>query len=142
MAQPGSTYIVPRKVILTKENLESFQQSKTHEAIVSYITALNECVVGVKLTDDVSVSPVRKFVYAAFARHAGLNNSLGLFAGGDWDGNRVSEPCWIYLTMSRRLQTAYRPWTTRPPGSETQRFGHSTTRSPRHVLPLRSAKRL
>ena len=43
-----------------KENLEAFQQSKTHEAIVSYINALNECVVGVKLTDDVPVSSVRK----------------------------------------------------------------------------------
>ena len=58
-----SGYFAPRKVILTKENLEAFQQSKTHETIVSYITALNECVVGVKLTDDVPVSPVRKFAH-------------------------------------------------------------------------------
>ncbi|KAI0705388.1 hypothetical protein C8Q76DRAFT_630604 [Earliella scabrosa] len=55
--QESTTYFPPRKVILTKENLEAFQQSKTHETIVSYINALNECVVGVKLTDDVLVSP-------------------------------------------------------------------------------------
>ncbi len=53
-------YFPPRKVILTKENLEAFQQSETHATIVSYINTLNECVVGVKLTDDVPVSIVRK----------------------------------------------------------------------------------
>ena len=53
-------YILPRKLILSKENLEAFQASKTHETIVSYITALNERVVGVKLTDEVPTSPVRK----------------------------------------------------------------------------------
>ncbi|KAM5532997.1 hypothetical protein V8D89_013339 [Ganoderma adspersum] len=53
----GHAYIDPRKLILTKENLEAFQASKTHETIVSYITTLNECVVGVKLTDDLSLSP-------------------------------------------------------------------------------------
>ncbi|TBU45498.1 Phosphotyrosyl phosphatase activator [Dichomitus squalens] len=50
-------YILPRKLILTKENLEAFQASKTHKTIVSYITALNERVVGVKLTDDIPISP-------------------------------------------------------------------------------------
>ncbi|KAI0657502.1 Phosphotyrosyl phosphatase activator [Cubamyces menziesii] len=50
-------FLPPRKVILTKEQLEAFQQSKTHETIVSYINALNECVVGVKLTDELAVSP-------------------------------------------------------------------------------------
>lgn len=55
----GHAYIDPRKLILTKENLEAFQASKTHETIVSYIITLNECVVGVKLTDDLSLSPVR-----------------------------------------------------------------------------------
>ncbi|KAI0672286.1 hypothetical protein C8Q78DRAFT_1068847 [Trametes maxima] len=56
--RPAETgFFPPRKVILTKEQLEAFQQSKTHEAIVSYITALNECAVGVKLTDECAVSP-------------------------------------------------------------------------------------
>lgn len=60
--QPSTTsmYFSPRKVILTKENLETFQQSETHTTIVSYINTLNECVVGVKLTDDVPISTVRK----------------------------------------------------------------------------------
>ncbi|KAI9060099.1 Phosphotyrosyl phosphatase activator [Trametes sanguinea] len=53
---PQTGFLPPRKVILTKEQLEAFQQSKTHETIVSYINTLNECVVGVKLTDDVPVS--------------------------------------------------------------------------------------
>ena len=57
-------YFPPRKVILTKENLEAFQQSETHTTIVSYINTLNECVVGVKLTDDVFVSPVRESLRA------------------------------------------------------------------------------
>ena len=56
----GHAYIDPRKLILTKDNLEAFQASKTHETIVSYIITLNECVVGVKLTDDLSLSPVRE----------------------------------------------------------------------------------
>ena len=62
--QESTTYFPPRKVILTKENLEAFQQSKTHETIVAYIDSLNECVVGVKLTDDVPVSPVRESLRA------------------------------------------------------------------------------
>ena len=60
MASAENMYLAPRKIILTKENLEAFQQSKTHETIVSYITSLNESIVGVKLTDDVLVSPVRE----------------------------------------------------------------------------------
>lgn len=55
-------FFPPRKIILTKEQLEAFQQSKTHETIVGYINALNAAVVGVKLTDECPVSPVRKSV--------------------------------------------------------------------------------
>lgn len=54
-----STYISPRKVILTKEQLDLFHASKTHELIVSYVNALNESIVGVKLTDECTESPVR-----------------------------------------------------------------------------------
>ena len=70
MASAENMYPAPRKIILTKENLEAFQQSKTHETIVSYITSLNESIVGVKLTDDVLVSSVRKsaFVRCALAQ--------------------------------------------------------------------------
>ena len=68
-------YILPRKLILSKENLEAFQASKTHETIVSYITTLNERVVGVKLTDEVPLSPVRKSSHLLFYAFLGLNVS-------------------------------------------------------------------
>ena len=54
------TFIVPRKAILTKDQLEHFQNSKTHEEILAYIQTLNDAVVGVKLTDSCTTSPVRK----------------------------------------------------------------------------------
>ena len=53
-------FTVPRKAILTKEQLEHFQASQTHRDIVAYIQALNEAVVGVKLTDGCAESPVRE----------------------------------------------------------------------------------
>lgn len=53
-------YVEPRKFILTKDQLEHFQNSKTHEEILGYIQALNDAVVGVKLTDPCTTSPVRK----------------------------------------------------------------------------------
>ena len=52
------SYQTPRKVILSKEQLQAFQESKTHGDIVSYIETLNESVVGVKLTDECEVSHV------------------------------------------------------------------------------------
>ncbi|KAF7973078.1 hypothetical protein HWV62_16272 [Athelia sp. TMB] len=45
----------PRKCILSQEQLESFQSSKTYDQIVSYIDGLNEAVTGVKLNDVSSV---------------------------------------------------------------------------------------
>lgn len=41
----------PRKAVLTPSQLTSFQESTTYKSIVSYIEALNESVVDVKLTD-------------------------------------------------------------------------------------------
>ncbi|KAH9947843.1 hypothetical protein B0H21DRAFT_691162 [Amylocystis lapponica] len=52
-----SPFTTPRKVILTKEQLEAFQASPTHQQIVSYIATLNDAVVGVKLTDACAESP-------------------------------------------------------------------------------------
>ncbi|KZT04953.1 Phosphotyrosyl phosphatase activator [Laetiporus sulphureus 93-53] len=51
------SFCIPRKVILTKEHLEHFQNSQTHKDIVSYIETLNEAVVGVQLTDQCTESP-------------------------------------------------------------------------------------
>lgn len=48
-----------RKCILSQEQLTSFQSSKAHQDVVSYIETLNNAVVGVKLTDECLMSPVR-----------------------------------------------------------------------------------
>ena len=48
----------PRKSILTPEQLAYFQQSETYQDIIGFIEELNECVVGVKLTDECALSPV------------------------------------------------------------------------------------
>ncbi|KZT65205.1 Phosphotyrosyl phosphatase activator [Daedalea quercina L-15889] len=56
-ASDPPTFVTPRKVILSKEQLEHFQASDTHRDIVAYIQTLNEAVVGVKLTDACAESP-------------------------------------------------------------------------------------
>ena len=53
------TYVQPRKYILSNEQLAAFQLSKTHEAIITYIEALNDAVIGVKLTDECTESQAR-----------------------------------------------------------------------------------
>jgi len=52
------SYETLHKAILTKEQLQYFQESQTQQEIVSYIETLNVSVVGVKLTDDCSSSNV------------------------------------------------------------------------------------
>ena len=49
---------VPRKVILSKKQLEYFQESKTYQDIISYIETLNSAVIGAKLTDECTTSSV------------------------------------------------------------------------------------
>ena len=51
-------YQNPRKTILSNEQLEWFQASRAKQDILSYIGALNEAVVGVKLIDECDISPV------------------------------------------------------------------------------------
>ena len=53
---------VPRKTILSKEQLEYFQGSKTYQDIISYIETLNNAVIGAKLTDDCHNSPVSTII--------------------------------------------------------------------------------
>lgn len=48
---------IPRKCILSNEQLTVFQSSNTHNAIVSFVEVLNDSVIGVKLTDEVALSP-------------------------------------------------------------------------------------
>lgn len=50
----------PRKIVLTRDHLQTFQASKTHQDIAEYIETLNKAVVGVKLTDECPESQVRK----------------------------------------------------------------------------------
>ncbi|KAJ3827188.1 Phosphotyrosyl phosphatase activator [Lentinula raphanica] len=58
----SSSYQPPRKALLTPAQLEWFQNSETHKSIVDYIEALNESVVGVKLSDNVEESPATKAI--------------------------------------------------------------------------------
>lgn len=57
------SFQVPRKAILSKEQLEYFQKSKTHDDIVSHIETLNNAVVGSKLNDECSQSEVSIGIY-------------------------------------------------------------------------------
>jgi serine/threonine-protein phosphatase 2A activator len=53
-----------QKAILSKEQLEAFQASSTHASITSYVEVLNNSVVGVKLTDELVTSRVRRLAFA------------------------------------------------------------------------------
>ncbi|CEL54888.1 peptidylprolyl isomerase [Rhizoctonia solani AG-1 IB] len=46
-------FFVPSKAILSPEDLETWKQSPTHQAIVDYIAQLNSSIINKKLTDDV-----------------------------------------------------------------------------------------
>ena len=80
------TFQVPRKAVLSPEQLESFQTSKTHQEIISYIESLNDAVVGAKLTDECSESSVRDRVVGPITLPAD-----GLLV-------RVCKLSWVYLT--------------------------------------------
>jgi serine/threonine-protein phosphatase 2A activator len=45
-----SSYIEPTKRILSPAHLAAFQRSKTHDELLSFIDALNDSIVGEKLT--------------------------------------------------------------------------------------------
>ena len=55
-----TTFRVVEKAILTKEQLTAFQSSKTFAKVTSYIEALNNAVIGCKLTDECTQSEVRR----------------------------------------------------------------------------------
>ncbi|KAJ4490067.1 Phosphotyrosyl phosphatase activator [Lentinula aciculospora] len=50
------------KALLTPTQLEWFQSSETHQVIVDYVEALNESVVGAKLSDSVDEPPAVKSI--------------------------------------------------------------------------------
>ena len=53
-----------QKAILSKEQLQAFQASNTYASITSYVEALNNAVVGVKLTDECAASQVGRLAFA------------------------------------------------------------------------------
>jgi hypothetical protein len=55
-----TTFRTLEKAILSKEQLATFPSSNTYAKITSYIEALNNAVVGCKLTDECSQSQVRR----------------------------------------------------------------------------------
>jgi Phosphotyrosyl phosphate activator (PTPA) protein len=67
------SFQIPRRAILSPEQLAYFQTSKSHQSVISYIESLNNAVVGVKLTDECSESPVRSAAYS-FSINCDLNS--------------------------------------------------------------------
>jgi serine/threonine-protein phosphatase 2A activator len=57
-ASTSRGYHAPEKEILTKAQLEQFQQSATHSQLLAFIERLNEAVIGVKLRDPCEESDV------------------------------------------------------------------------------------
>ncbi|WWC68933.1 serine/threonine-protein phosphatase 2A activator 2 [Kwoniella pini CBS 10737] len=47
----STSYLPPRKYILSKAHLAAFQRSRTHKEVVNFIEELNDAVVGKKLTE-------------------------------------------------------------------------------------------
>ncbi|KAJ3746636.1 Phosphotyrosyl phosphatase activator [Lentinula detonsa] len=62
------SYQPPRKTLLIPAQLEWFQTSETHKLIVDYIEALNESVIGAKLSDNVEESPSVKAILSILNR--------------------------------------------------------------------------
>ncbi|SRR5216684_3736270 len=61
-----TTFRTLEKAILSKEQLAAFQSSKTYVKVTSYIEALNNAVVGRKLTDECTQSEVRRVCFGPF----------------------------------------------------------------------------
>ncbi|KAF9112710.1 Serine/threonine-protein phosphatase 2A activator 2 [Mortierella sp. AM989] len=58
--QIQGTFVVPRKEILTKEDLELFHESPTYASLFDFLDALNQSVVGVVSTADCYESEIVK----------------------------------------------------------------------------------
>lgn len=50
-ATKPSTYVVPTKHILSRAHLDAFLRSPAHDQIVGFIDALNDAIVGKKLSE-------------------------------------------------------------------------------------------
>jgi len=58
---PTGGFMVPRREILTKEDLELFHGSATYAALFEFLDALNESIVGVVSTAECYQSEVQHF---------------------------------------------------------------------------------
>nr|CAG8478672.1 11251_t:CDS:2 [Entrophospora candida] len=52
----AANFIVPKRQILTKDDLEKFKESQAYEDYISFVIRLNDSVKGLKLNDDCVVS--------------------------------------------------------------------------------------
>ncbi|CAG8676800.1 2243_t:CDS:2 [Cetraspora pellucida] len=57
MNTASSTFMIPKRQILTKDDLDKFQESQAYEEYASFIVRLNDSVKGLKLTTECIVSP-------------------------------------------------------------------------------------
>lgn len=86
-SQASTSYMVPRKRILSKEHLAAFSLSATHGDIVAFVDDLNDAVVGKKLSENVESEvgdggySILTTAYSPIGSHAGLG-----------DGHRGTDP--------------------------------------------------
>lgn len=116
---PMSQFKSLRKCILSQEQLSSFQSSKVHKDVVSYVETLNDAVVGVKLTDECAESPV------GFIRLTINERILCIY--------RVSKPSSTCSMKWKWLPT--KPHLSKIPRRDSgiQHLGHSMTMFPKYV---------
>ncbi len=114
----------PRKTILTKEQLDYFQASKTHADIINFIESLNESVVGLKLRDHCSSSPVR--LYEPCLLQSDLQDSCT-------SNTRELMPSLQFSTRWSWQPEKYHLWITKPLALVTLHLGRSMTKSTRSV---------
>jgi len=63
MSTNYSNFIVPKRQILSKDDLEKFKESQAYEDYISFIVRLNDSVKGLKLSDDCIVSAVKLIMF-------------------------------------------------------------------------------
>jgi len=72
------SFQIPRKSLLTPEQLVAFETSDTRQKITAYIERLNKAVSGLKLTDDCPQSKVR---FQPACHLGSLSNGTGTLQG-------------------------------------------------------------
>lgn len=83
-ATKPKTFVVPTKHILSRAHLDAFLRSPAHAEILNFIDALNDSVVGKKLSD------------------AGEGSEVGAVL--DTADASEQNPSWLFSTLCWRLQ--------------------------------------